>query len=1435
MTNLYSSLSDESLVKKIFHFSYLLFLLSMYALFVALMHYLLKWDTYISYILLASLPLIILIFMIRNSYSIFNPAHGHIMLKFHKYIGKICRWLFSGWRPMIIRLVDIAIGFCVIRSILIVLFNSWNPLPIGINQTLLSPKISIIINGAYLDAAPLPGDLNSSDWNLLSGLSINASQGQMLIIRSSQSIFDQITYQLITTIWYDWEKIILLWFLIEVLIFAWNRSQKLAIEEVCSLSNADNSSGNSSGSEKTEKKESKLPPCGLASLLILHLDRISERYRVVDEKRSTPSEGGAGRPINAVMNTEGMGDIIQATIGGAGEFAVGPLKIPTSSVAALLSSLMRGPKITLSLRRTRKILENGDTIEGEPFLSASMTAENWSHSWFVQSDDTHDRKDSLEEKRDSYIEDMVREMAHKIFATLTKEEENISWKANYEFSEGLKEYRDSLFSAEKRFYHLKRAENKFLEALQESPDYAMAYYNLGVVYTELDQFEAAQSAFIKSIENESEGWQAYYALGVNLYYRTRRYNTIICNIYGFKIGYDLGNKNCKNCFNNIIDALKLTCNQNIISDYEKILMICDHVIFRIRDDKSFLKRDHNRLAKAYNLKGNTIRQLSRFNHGSLDEAITFLKKSVACAWMDLIISEINGWDIDEKKHVVSECMIDLADAQLSIYKLQDKIYHVSEAIDGLASAIEIDPANANLHLYKGKAYFCINSYESAALELEYAAGIKPENPNLWAHLALARSHLGQIDKALRALKKVPTFGPMATAESIKTAVEAHQEIFREQKKNTEPDSKEKKIIDAKEEDLVCRFYRASLIVELGQYSEKDLFIAFHLGRILNADAICGNDWQWRNAQVVLALCEICNKINQKNFVQCFELQRIPSFWKNAAQTISQTVTTNDSCISELEAWRNELIEKAIEGLSSRIEEGNQWKKLQNQFAIARLSISQSKLKNETLDISKCSTIKADLSGMVCTICECIDKKIECNEYIHEFSRLLIDIGKIFLEEVLIEDKEAAEKCFRMAMALLEAEHPEEIKRLGLEVLLAKSLHDGLNYSLAIAKARQAQFRDPLERENARLIGEIYLNHEDYGQSVPNLGLALSRDSKNPDNPDVLHKMGISQYSKALKCRDKKTREKYLREAKEYFERALIIFDRYNLSGRGESRCYLGRINMARREYEVAADYFSIVYKLNPEKRKGFTAGLNLALAHLKRKNYPDSEKIYREIINNLANNHIKMCPLIPFDENQDLLSEVSGKWQYLIDKIIALDSELKTKDKDVSLGSILASAFIGLASSYAERETNLKIALELVSKSDNIANKMDGQEKEKWVAINADCRGLIFCKITMQDGEDKTEEAIKSLKRSVSWRATPEAYLHLALAYRLKMQRAQSPEIKAQFINKARKCLKHAQDLDVMEQLSDDLLELEQSLEDDSKESKQEPEQKEVSIKVGLK
>ena len=258
------------------------------------------------------------------------------------YVGKLVRWLTTGRMLIIIRLGYIVLVFSFIRGLLILLLNQANYLLI--NKTTISngsPKFGALTDGIYAI------NLTSGKVQLSSGLFLNMSSDKMFIGGDPSSPFSQISSLLISTFWYDWYKILLLWFIIESILFAWNSSRKLVIEEAIESSNTLNSDANAkkkpdkyNSPEDSEANDENIsyPIKGLANLLMLYFDRINEPYHIVNEKNIIQSECGVGRPIKAEMKTEDIEGNLQTTLGTSGDLALGPVKIPTSSIAALIGA-----------------------------------------------------------------------------------------------------------------------------------------------------------------------------------------------------------------------------------------------------------------------------------------------------------------------------------------------------------------------------------------------------------------------------------------------------------------------------------------------------------------------------------------------------------------------------------------------------------------------------------------------------------------------------------------------------------------------------------------------------------------------------------------------------------------------------------------------------------------------------------------------------------------------------------------------------------------------------------------------------------------------------------------------------------------------------------------------------------------------------------------
>jgi hypothetical protein len=348
--------------------------------------------------------------------------------------GKIYGWLESGWRPPIVRLADVLIIVWIVEILFYHLESSWaEPF---LNATLY--KATLIEEEQAFESTPIFWAI--SDISAL--------------------------------IWLYWKEIIGIWFLLEVVGFAQRASHQLVIEEVVDYttnpdsksSDSEKSKSNPDGKSSDEEKPNSIA-VGLSDLLRTKLVRISELYRIVDEQRAIPSETGAGRPIDATIKAEDVSGFLTSTVSTDSKFELGPFSIHGSTIAGLLGLMLRGPRIVVGLHAK----EEDDKKKKTFFLTAHMMSGKKSYSWFVDSPEPLEDDDQSQKTRT--IDDMVTELAHRIFADLSSEGcDPLPWKAAWYFNEGLRAYRDCLHTNTRRTFFLKKAEKNFIESLGEKDD-----------------------------------------------------------------------------------------------------------------------------------------------------------------------------------------------------------------------------------------------------------------------------------------------------------------------------------------------------------------------------------------------------------------------------------------------------------------------------------------------------------------------------------------------------------------------------------------------------------------------------------------------------------------------------------------------------------------------------------------------------------------------------------------------------------------------------------------------------------------------------------------------------------------------------------------------------------------------------------------------------
>jgi len=245
---------------------------------------------------------------------------------------------------------------------------------------------------------------------------------------------------------------------------------------------------------------------GLATLLIAELSRLQELYSRVNDELSTPmsvgvgGRGGAGqgRQPGAFLSVSAdeVGNTLSDAIATETTVSFGGIKIPIGFVLSVVGRLARGPRVAGSLHFT--------DAAGGPTLTAQIVGRGQSHQWRV------DLQRPAETVDKAFLDAMVTELACRMFNDLTLRG-SVRWRAIRAFTEHLDLYWESYRTPRDRAIKLERAEGKLLEAIAEDEGFDLAFYNLGVVYSQLADTEhaaAENSEYVKPSDRPLAAYEA---------------------------------------------------------------------------------------------------------------------------------------------------------------------------------------------------------------------------------------------------------------------------------------------------------------------------------------------------------------------------------------------------------------------------------------------------------------------------------------------------------------------------------------------------------------------------------------------------------------------------------------------------------------------------------------------------------------------------------------------------------------------------------------------------------------------------------------------------------------------------------------------------------------------------------------------------------------
>ena len=471
-----------------------------------------------------------------------------------------------------------------------------------------------------------------------------------------------------------WE-ILAIYLLAILFVAAWRMRRRLLIEEI-----TDNTS------------DGRLAK-GAAALLAVELARIGDALANAHEGREIELAGENIKSLDVTTSVEDFAADLRSAVTAESKITVGPIGIPVGALLAVLGRFVQAPSLTASFHLT----------DGQVVLAARLAGVGQRGTWRIERPMESPPQGSAP---GSLVIDLVSELACQIFTDLGLRG-STSWKATQHLVNALRCCRSSQGTRGINRMGLLTAERELLSAIDSDPHLFEAYYDLGVVYQEVDNIRPgyAASAFRKATDIDATRWEPWYALAHTAY---REANA-----------------------NNKLDARAAT----------EIIDHCKHVID--------MEPGTPAMAKAFNLIGLVQRQ--RTDEPDLSGAARSREIASRLALKALVRAEFLGSRHDAnpaflraQREQASQFLVRLARAYRYLWESEQgrqqpvgnwlRLSHIRHVFK---LALQLNRTSVKLHLEYGKIALLLQKHGIAQRELNTASQISPRSPEIWVALAQA--------------------------------------------------------------------------------------------------------------------------------------------------------------------------------------------------------------------------------------------------------------------------------------------------------------------------------------------------------------------------------------------------------------------------------------------------------------------------------------------------------------------------------------------------------------------------------------------------------------------------------------------------------------------------------------------------------------------------
>ena len=506
--------------------------------------------------------------------------------------------------------------------------------------------------------------------------------------------------------------------------------------------------------EDFSEKKAGLEAAGFGVLVTAQLSSLTDLFREQDKGRALQSTPDPLRPLNATFEAEGGVPGLESAVSSEASFALGGFQIPVGFVLGLLSPIVRGPRLTGQIHR------DGRTRVVTLRLAGALGERTWRVV-----DESLGGEPGQEVWRSAT--ELADEIACRIFAEMAIGA--VDWAALAHYVAGIRAYRKALSRAEDQQLNLRSAERHLIEATAKDPQFDRAYYNLGVVYTEikrssrLEQLEASASAFELALQKNPGRWSTHYALATINFERSQ--------------------------------ALRVPAPARAVQYLSATLDHC-HQALRFAPDAGAVSDVLNVMTLVLWSRGwqqdQAVVSVREFSKASRKA-----RRGLRSAWASLCAAELGlGFDLGELPAVRERARARTV-RSLSVIAVMDvhvidradtagvkgrwwrwiRRALIRDAIRCLRQARRFAPMDSGLVVHLGNTYRIAARWRKAADALRFAARLQPDYAETWALLTLALVHLDQHFSAAETMKRVFENAGLMTELAVKVIAEA-KEVHR---------------------------------------------------------------------------------------------------------------------------------------------------------------------------------------------------------------------------------------------------------------------------------------------------------------------------------------------------------------------------------------------------------------------------------------------------------------------------------------------------------------------------------------------------------------------------------------------------------------------------------------------------------------------------------